>query len=146
MRENIPDAEICPLNLKSTERKLRNTDLLLTYEIVGTGLAVATCVFLLEILWRQCSKKCNKQRGEARNNPILVKQFRRNSKTKLDVDFTTPPPSYHALFRPPFAFSPDQGVKKNINGREYWVLNKSDGFSQLIPLRTPSALLFQYSN
>lgn len=58
----------------------------------------------------------------------------------------TPPPSYQALFKPPFTYRPDQGVKKNINGRDYWVVNKSDGFRQLVPLRAPSALLFQYSN
>ncbi|VEN46806.1 unnamed protein product [Callosobruchus maculatus] len=45
LNENLPEAEVCPLNLGNTERKLRNTDLLLTYLIVGGGLAVAFAVF-----------------------------------------------------------------------------------------------------
>lgn len=143
MRENLPDAEICPLNLKSTERKLKNSDLLLTYEIVATGLAIATCVFLIEVLWRLSHKRC-KQR--IRGNPLFVQQFGNKNNSKFDVASITPPPSYHALFKPPFTYGPEQGVKKQINGREYWVINKNDGFNQLIPLRTPSALLFQYSN
>lgn len=146
LRENLPDAEICPLNLKSTERKLKNTDLLLTYEIVGTGLAIATCVFLLEILWRLSAQKCKRKRNVSRQRPVLVEPYNNKNNSSLVVSSVTPPPSYNALFNPPFSFKPHQGVKKYINGREYWVINKSDGFNQLIPLRTPSALLFQYTN
>lgn len=147
LREYLPDAEICPLNLKSTERKLKNGDLLLTYEIVGAGLAIASCIFVLEILWRIWSKKCGRQHVTSTQRPVLVEQFAKNKNARIEIPSISPPPSYQALFKPPFTFKPNEGVKKFINGREYWVIsNKNDGFNQLIPLRTPSALLFQYTN
>ncbi|XP_072376313.1 glutamate receptor ionotropic, delta-2 [Diabrotica undecimpunctata] len=146
LRENLPDAEICPLNLGSTERKLRNTDLLLTYYIVCGGLAVATCVFLMEILWRKWVKQyqLRKQHVHTRN------WFEVHNNMKKPKNFfsenITPPPSYQTLFKPPFSFAEEGGYKKQINGRDYWIVDKKNGFRQMIPLRTPSALLFQFSN
>lgn len=37
------------------------------------------------------------------------------------------------------------GTYQYINGRQYMVIKGFDGARQLIPLRTPSATLFQYS-
>ncbi|XP_057653722.1 glutamate receptor ionotropic, kainate 4 isoform X1 [Diorhabda carinulata] len=142
-KENLPDAEICPLDLGSKERKLRNADLLLTYIIVGGGLAVAGCVFLMEILWRQWKTKCSKKRHKPRRN-----WHNNNNKTFNDVSKSriTPPPSYQTLFKPPFSYIGEGGYKKQINGRDYWIVNTKDGLTQMIPQRTPSALLFQFSN
>ncbi|CAH1993607.1 unnamed protein product [Acanthoscelides obtectus] len=143
--ENLPEAEICPLNLGNTERKLRNTDLLLTYLIVGGGLAIACAVFLVEMTMRLYEntkrKKRHRRPRDDRPQPIFYKNGDRN------FPLITPPPSYQSLFRPPFAYNANEGKRRHINGREYWVLNAKNGAtSQLVPLRTPSALLFQYSN
>lgn len=37
------------------------------------------------------------------------------------------------------------GLRKFVNGREYMVYRTSDGENQLVPVRAPSAALFQYS-
>jgi hypothetical protein len=37
------------------------------------------------------------------------------------------------------------GKRQKINGREYLVINSKSGDPQLIPVRAPSAFLFQYS-
>nr|ALR72540.1 ionotropic receptor IR5 [Colaphellus bowringi] len=147
LRENLPDAEICPLNLGSIERKLRNTDLMLTYVIVASGLGIAASVFLLEILWRMSKAKYKRTRKrkattwlEKNNNLMKAKCLHLHTNS-------SPPPPYQALFRPPFYYSDrDGGQKKTINGRDYWVIDKSDGLREIIPIRTPSALLFQISN
>ncbi|XP_074037794.1 ionotropic receptor 76b [Leptinotarsa decemlineata] len=164
LRENLPESEICPLNLGSSERKLRNTDLLLTYVIVGSGLGIATSVFLLEILWR-LQKNKYKSRGKFRifneaavsrdclgeeRSPKGAKWLEMNNNMirgkPLEFPVSSPPPSYQALFLPPFNFSNREGHKKNINGRDYWVIDKTNGLREIIPIRTPSALLFQFSN
>ncbi|CAH1160158.1 unnamed protein product [Phaedon cochleariae] len=151
LRENLPDAEICPLDLGSTERKLRNSDLSLTYFIVAGGLAFAICVFFIEILWRSASQRYKKARRAKKQNVAVQSWMEKNDnlmKKTQSSEFptVTPPPSYQALFRPPFFFSDSDSQKKNINGRDYWVIHKNNGFRELIPLRTPSALLFQYSH
>ncbi|CAG9854178.1 unnamed protein product [Phyllotreta striolata] len=143
LKENLPDAEICPLDLGSTERKLRNTDLLLTYIIVGGGLAVALCVFLMEVLWRVCQRRYRKRKaGRMRANGWPNNHKSRAFRSNLQV---TPPPSYQTLFKPPFYYERG-GTKKFVNGRDYWIVDGKNGLKQMIPLRTPSALLFQFSN
>lgn len=49
---DLPDAVICPLNLGSKDRRLRNSDLFTTYMVVMTGFVAGLSVFLGEILWR----------------------------------------------------------------------------------------------
>lgn len=79
----------------------------------------------------------------------------------------TPPPSYATIFSqtrknniwtthnmPKTEFGGDfgagfgggkQGIQKYINGRQYKVVKALNGEERLIPMRTPSAALFQYS-
>lgn len=64
----------------------------------------------------------------------------------------SPPPPYASLFsrtRNQFMEQSSQDnlslPKKNINGRDYLIVKGSNGESRLIPIRTPSAALFQYS-
>lgn len=152
--EELPDTEICPLNLGNTERQLRNTDLLLTYIIVAGGLGVAIVVFILELLLRRFWKKARwNQRGARTNNNKLTGPaplYENNNNNYNNFEFikkiTPPPPPYHSLFHPPFNYSNANYQKKNINGRDYWVINKKHGGKELIPHRTPSALLFQWSH
>lgn len=49
LRDGLPNTQICPLNLGSKERQLRNSDLILTYKIVGCGFGVAALIFCVEI-------------------------------------------------------------------------------------------------
>lgn len=150
----LPGTKICPLNLGSKERRLKNADLFMTYVIVVGGFGISMLVFFVELLWRsQHVKKRGKKRAGF-NKGIREKNFLRNvninnnGKTKGLAQFERqllPPPPYQALFRPPFAYSPN-GKRQYINGREYWVLESNVGETTLIPVRQPSALLFQYTN
>lgn len=152
--EHLPDTEICPLNLGNTERQLRNTDLLLTYLIVAGGLGVAITVFILELLLRRFWKKPRWNQRAARVNinkltavPTPLYENNNNYHAfEYIKKITPPPPPYHSLFHPPFNFNHTNYQKKNINGRDYWVVNNKHGGKDLIPHRTPSALLFQWSH
>lgn len=48
--KDLPEAVICPLNLGSKERQLRNSDLYTTYAVVVCGFSMAVAVFTLELL------------------------------------------------------------------------------------------------
>ncbi|VVC44599.1 Hypothetical protein CINCED_3A012347 [Cinara cedri] len=48
--KDLPEAVICPLNLGSKERQLRNSDLYTTYAVVVCGFSMAAAVFTLELL------------------------------------------------------------------------------------------------
>lgn len=81
----------------------------------------------------------------------LAKDPLRRKPTKLDVPTITPPPSYATLYnrsRNNNIWTLSETENKNtkyINGREYMVVKGDEGQSRLIPIRTPSAALFQYS-
>lgn len=51
------------------------------------------------------------------------------------------PPPYSVLMKQQYGL----GKHQNINGREYLVINSTSGDTQLIPVRAPSAFLFQYA-
>lgn len=67
----------------------------------------------------------------------------------------TPPPAYASLFNRSKIFTTDDfmraretntmGRTQVINGRDYMVFHTDDGHTRLIPVRTPSATLFQYA-
>lgn len=48
--KDLPEAVICPLNLGSKERQLRNSDLYTTYAVVVCGFSMAAAVFTVELL------------------------------------------------------------------------------------------------
>jgi ionotropic glutamate receptor len=50
--EKLPEAQICPLNLKSKERRLKISDLWMTYKVVFAGMGVSIIVFILEFFSR----------------------------------------------------------------------------------------------
>lgn len=58
------------------------------------------------------------------------------------------PPPYNSLFKTPYLNSLNNanGEKQLINGREYYVVKSPSGTTRLVPVRAPSALLFQYNN
>lgn len=47
--ENLTTAEICPQNLGSNERQLRNSDLSMTYWIMLAGFCTAAVIFFTEV-------------------------------------------------------------------------------------------------
>lgn len=98
---------------------------------------------------------------------VLDKSFGREGKiSSLTVKTISPPPPYAAIFNrsrfmtgsdlfygqnpnnftptPEKAFDGSMNNRKIINGRDYLVV-KDQGASRLIPMRVPSAALFQYS-
>lgn len=64
--------------------------------------------------------------------------------TKVKFDDSLPPP-YESLFGKNSRFKKltEKNEHRVINGREYWVVNTMNGDQRLIPLRTPSAFLYQ---
>ncbi|XP_059617045.1 glutamate receptor ionotropic, delta-1 [Phlebotomus argentipes] len=151
--KDLPDAEICPSNLVSTERQLRNGDLMMTYYIMIAGFCTSTAVFFSELLFR-----CLNNRGICVPKARADKHKWARVRDDVTVDSVTPPPPYTTLFnrsrnilggiaeQKDFAMRESNGLQRqNINGREYFVVKGSDGVSRLIPLRVPSAALFQYS-
>lgn len=48
--ENLTNAAICPLNLGTKERQLRNSDLAMTYWIMFAGYGVAGIILFTEVI------------------------------------------------------------------------------------------------
>nr|AVH87308.1 ionotropic receptor 20 [Holotrichia parallela] len=144
LRKGLPDTEICPLDLGSKERQLQNTDLLMTYYIVAGGFIVSTIAFAGELLCTKCSVRIKSYNAAGSKNLFTISK--KTKKGVLNEDhLVPPPPPYHALFKPPFPHS-ENAKTKTINGRDYWVVKSTDGDTRLIPIRAPSAFLFQYDN
>lgn len=163
--ENVPNAEICPLNLGGTERQLRITDLMMTFYIMIVGFATSIVVFSTELFFKILNAKKIKQ-DEWQFNPTLKRNKTydwNNMRDKMKNNFgnynLTPPPPYASIYNGSNTSSNNvttlsnqanfsnqlHGVKRLINGRDYLVFKNKNGESQLIPVRAPSATLFQYS-
>lgn len=166
MSEGLPNTQICPLNLGSKERQLRNSDLFMTYVIVAAGFVVSATIFISEMLFNYFvykKEEANPKFSDSIRAPdmavepakkeklfqiskkVLKNKQKEAAKEDEAYQQLPPPPSYHALFRPPFAYSPN-GVRKTINGTEYWVVKGRDGETRLIPVRSPSAFLYTFTN
>lgn len=66
----------------------------------------------------------------------------------------TPPPAYATLFNRNKIFTTEEyrksfdmstGEQKVINGRDYMVYRNENGEPRLVPIRAPSAALFEYA-
>ncbi|XP_026667148.1 glutamate receptor ionotropic, delta-2 isoform X2 [Ceratina calcarata] len=144
--KDLPLAEICPVDLRSSERQLRNTDLHLTYLIVIGGYAIAAVTFLLESIFATVLRLVKRKREKARNDLILKDNPRHplNTGTAIEVNYmnmlkrTSP-----VIYPGPGNVSMER--KQIINGRSYNIVIDRDGDRRLIPIRTPSAFLFQYA-
>lgn len=154
LRQELPDTEICPLNLGNKERQLRNSDLLMTYEIIGGGFIISSVIFAIELVLRMKKhhkvQRIVKQPMEnLKKNNLFEVNLNNNvygayfNELPFASKFVTPPPSYHTLFD--LNAVKQNGKRKIINGRDYWVYETTNG-TRLVPLRTPSALLFQFTN
>ncbi|XP_031622172.1 glutamate receptor ionotropic, delta-2 [Contarinia nasturtii] len=150
--ENLTNAEICPQNLGGTERQLRNSDLSMTYYIMLAGFCTAVMIFLTEIMFKLINRRLNYDNLRFQQSPLDKNVS--NDRIKKKILNVTPPPSYQTLFDRNKIFTTDEhvktlnvnsGVKRSINGRDYMVFLSNDGEPRLVPLRTPSAALFQYA-
>ncbi|KAL0116723.1 hypothetical protein PUN28_009971 [Cardiocondyla obscurior] len=156
--KDLPIAQICPLDLRSSERRLSFSDLSLTFEVVVIGYAIAIAVFVLEIAikWMMNSYKRRKKTGRwsgdraffwkrRSNDPVVIPRLvyttkkqpfdKRGDVEKVNAPMPNPNVSYDAI----------QGKKHCINGRDYYIVLDRYGDQRLIPIRTPSAFLFQYT-
>lgn len=158
--ENLPSAKICPQELGSSERQLRNGDLWMTYQIMAAGFATGAIIFFTEIIFKYLLHRRDRKRH--------VQPFEKAAQSAFKTD--TPPPSYGTLFDPTrrrrqlqqqqHAGNAENGnnnvwtthrlggssgeVHRYINGRQYKVTRDTYGQEQLVPMGTPSATLFQY--
>lgn len=109
------------------------------------GFGVSSTVFIGEVAYRYRNKLCctaklrtpdPKKDGYYNGN---VSKYNGGIKKIFKDAYDLPPPSYQILF------GQRDAQKKIVNGREYWVIKSMDGETRLIPVRQPSALLFQYT-
>ncbi|XP_011501269.1 PREDICTED: glutamate receptor ionotropic, kainate 2 [Ceratosolen solmsi marchali] len=140
--EKLPEAQICPLNLKSKERRLKISDLWMTYKVVFAGMGVSIIVFLIEFFSRLI-RKCVESNAFVKYTSGKIKNIDASPESwnyiKESTNFwiRTPPPMYQLH---------EEISRKtySINGRDYYVINEESGDRRLIPIRTSSAYLFQY--
>lgn len=106
-------------------------------------------IFIHQIIFKCVNRRFNLDRNKVQNSSLRI-----NPQTKKQTKNVTPPPAYGTLFNRNKIFTtedyvkpfdPETGVKKIINGRSYMVYRNSDGDPRLVPIRTPSAALFQYT-
>ena len=119
----LPKEDICPLDLGTTERQLSNADLSTTYWIVLGGFGLSVLAFCFEVALRHC--RCCPGELKAPNDGKAAWN------TKHDLINA--------------AKNLNKENWKNINGRDYMIMHGKNGDSRLVPMRTPSAFLFQYS-
>lgn len=120
LQRKLPEVNICPLKLHNKERQLRNSNLLLTYYIVAVGFSIATVIFLIEFL----ELTIKNYKTKKQNNSVNFKQAQKRIMSHYN-------------------FFGKAGKKKNINGRTYFEFKSSYGDVTLVPIRSPSALLYQ---
>ncbi|CAD6208129.1 GSCOCT00010389001.3-RA-CDS, partial [Cotesia congregata] len=155
---NRPMVTYCPLDLGSTERRLENRDFKLTYEVVATGFLLALICFIVEVSQhyfkcRVClccadSCTCCKTRMKMQVSPAKRPQL---PLPPLPITKEPIKTEFSAFSQPqiPIYDSIDNVISSKtrfINGRDYFVIKGVTGEKRLVPVRTPSALLFQYTN
>jgi len=147
---------MCPLDLRSTERRLSFNDLSLTFKVVVVGYMIASVIFILEIFikWmansykrqnktgKWCDRICCKWKRKTKNPmiPRLVyttKNELSDKRINLQKNMRLPYPNV--------PYDVTQRKKYYINGRDYYIVMDRYGDQRLIPIRTPSAILFQYT-
>ncbi|XP_076763558.1 ionotropic receptor 76b [Xylocopa sonorina] len=148
--EDLPLAEICPINLRSSERQLRNSDLLLTYKVVLIGYTIATIIFLFEIIYAFISYRVKKNEIRRCNCPLCYAKEKKstypisdNISKKYCMNVLKKNPSLISLHSQ--YMLPQRNQQSIINGKSYSVVVHRDEDRELIPVRTPSTFLFQYA-
>ncbi|XP_070160806.1 glutamate receptor ionotropic, delta-2 isoform X1 [Polyergus mexicanus] len=151
---NLPLAQTCPLDLRSNERQLSFSDLSLTFKIVAAGYIIAAIIFILEWTiniykrrkrtgrWCVHTLCCRwKRKSKESVTPQLVYTMKNSLDKRTNLQKISPRPLHQNI--PIYDLVP--GKKHNINGRDYYIVMNRYGDQRLIPIRTPSAFLFQYT-
>ncbi|XP_012062474.1 PREDICTED: glutamate receptor 1 [Atta cephalotes] len=148
----LPIAQVCPLDLRSTERQLSIADLSLTFKVILAGYMIAMIIFVLEILinWLVKFYKRRKKIGKKSDRTFFCKWKRKSNDSLIpQLVYTTKNQLFDKRnIQLPFSNIPYdivQGKKYCINGRDYYIVFDRYGDQRLIPIRTPSAFLFQYT-
>lgn len=161
---NVSKAEICPQNLGSLERQLRLNDLATTYLTMLVGFSTGLVVFISEIIMRFFNKRkarLIREDGNDRARKIQVQPKKSKPKPAF-VGYQQPGPSTKKTVSPPPEYN--EAIKtisslksgsssgpgpsniesyRTFNGRTYAVV-RTDGGTQLVPMRAPSAAIFNY--
>nr|AXY83441.1 putative ionotropic receptor 14 [Conopomorpha sinensis] len=142
LHRDLPSTKICPLDLQSKDRKLQNSDLLMTYLIMVAGLAAAAVTFIGELVIRKYSHSIKRIRP-ADDNKRKKSKSKKIKWEKTSAD--SHPPPYESLFGPNSMYKDSEDKQyRIINGREYYEVRTVSGDKRLIPVRTPSALLWNH--
>ncbi|XP_070502352.1 glutamate receptor ionotropic, delta-1 [Chironomus tepperi] len=146
----LPKAEICPQNLGSLERQLRLNDLATTYLTMLVGFVTALVVFVSEIIMRYFYKRKARLIRDEGPRRIQVQPKKSRSKQVYPEIKQSPPPNYNDAIKTISSLQPSTSNQKSnvdsyrtFNGRTYAVV-KTEGGTQLVPMRAPSAALFNY--
>ncbi|CAG9802412.1 unnamed protein product [Chironomus riparius] len=146
----LPKAEICPQNLGSLERQLRLNDLATTYLTMLVGFVTALVVFVSEIIMRYFYKRKARLVRDEGPRRIQVQPKKSRHKQVYPETKQSPPPNYNDAIKTISSLQPSTSNQKSnvdsyrtFNGRTYAVV-KTDGGTQLVPMRAPSAALFNY--
>lgn len=158
---NVSKAEICPQNLGSLERQLRLNDLATTYLTMLVGFSTGLVVFISEIIMRFFNKrKARLIREDGNDRARRIQVQPKKSRPKPAFGYQQPGPSTKKIVSPPPEYN--EAIKtisslrssanagpsnvesyRTFNGRSYAVV-RTDGGTQLVPMRAPSAAIFNY--
>ncbi|KAF4523637.1 hypothetical protein B566_EDAN010147 [Ephemera danica] len=103
LRLDLPNREICPLNLGNSERQLRNADLFATYLAMCVGICTASVTFLCEFTWRRFKSRGKPQKLFVRASPRPPPNVS-SERFFYPRDFTLPPVNKAALLMDPHLF------------------------------------------
>ncbi|XP_075235011.1 ionotropic receptor 76b isoform X2 [Lycorma delicatula] len=129
--KSLPNNPICPLDLRSKERQLRNSDLLTTYIVIISGFIAASIAFIFELLWRNYSSTSFKTTWPLYD--VINYNNNNNKKSK-----------HYPKWKRRLMSITNKNPIIEINGREYYSITTHDGTKRLIPVRPLSSFLFQY--
>lgn len=153
---NVSRAEICPQNLNSLERQLKLNDLMTTYLTMLVGFSSGMLVFFSELIMRFFNKRRDRmirEDGPGRKiqvqpkGPQLRQGFGGGPSTSKMV---SPPPEYNEAIKTISSLQGNNRTSGTIesyrqfNGRQYAVVKTENGGTQLVPVRAPSAAIFNY--
>ncbi|XP_071445524.1 glutamate receptor ionotropic, kainate 2 [Hetaerina americana] len=169
MNSDLPHSEICPLNLGNKDRQLRNADLLTTYKAVAIGLSVAAIAFAGEqalrlcLKWKRIKSKrlfMDKMKKRAHFESIsfnswFIRKWMRGAKDKKQLKSNKVGRNElgGTVSKRRGALQDHEnsiGTMTVHNGREYLRVHEDTlggvGITKLIPVRAPSAVLFERSH
>lgn len=130
IRDDLPNTQICPLNLESPERQLANENLRLTYYIVLVGYLISLAVFLSELAITSTKKR----------RKVLEQRISLGMKSEISTEDSDEEVRYVEVI------TGDVINRRIVNGTEYVVVDVGGGNTKLMPIKSASALLYRYSH